>query len=148
MLISKIVYLALITSVPTEIISKLKKIHKKFIWSSNNPKIKHTTLSNNYKSGGLKRRLYDTSSKGVPSGVCVCVCVCVWGEGEERGVTPPPPPTFLESVGILTKCVGKIFWSDPMLSVNWEYFIIKNEMQNSINIQSRRNQTFADDDDF
>ena len=148
MLISKIVYLALITSVPTEIISKLKKIHKKFIWSSNNPKIKHTTLSNNYKSGGLKRRLYDTSSKGVPSGVgvCVCVCVCVRRGGGEGCNTPPP--TFLESVGILTKCVGKIFWSDPMLSVNWEYFIIKNEMQNSINIESRRNQTFTDDDDF
>ena len=30
-----------------------------------------------------------------------------------------------------------------MLSVNLEYFIIKNEMQNSINIQSRRNQAFT-----
>ena len=35
-----------------------------------------------------------------------------------------------------------------MLSVNLEYFIIKNEMQNSINIQSHRNQTFADDGGF
>ena len=38
-----------------------------------------------------------------------------------------------------------VFWQnvsvefpDPMLSVNLEYFIIKIEMQNSINIQSRR----------
>ena len=43
-----------------------------------------------------------------------------------------------------------IKFPDPMLSlsVNLEYFIIKNEMQNSINIQSRRNQTFTDDDGF
>ena len=37
---------------------------------------------------------------------------------------------------------------DPMLLVNLEYFIIKSEMQNSINIQSRRNQTVTGDDDF
>ena len=35
-----------------------------------------------------------------------------------------------------------------MLSVNLKYFIIKNEMQNFINIQSHRNQTFTDDDSF
>ena len=35
-----------------------------------------------------------------------------------------------------------------MLSVNLEYFIIKNEIQNSINIQSRKNQTFTDNDGF
>ena len=35
-----------------------------------------------------------------------------------------------------------------MLPVNLEYFIIKNEMQNSINIQSRRNQTFTDNNGF
>ena len=28
-----------------------------------------------------------------------------------------------------------------MLSVNLEYFVIENEMQNPINMQSRRNQT-------
>ena len=57
--------------------------------------------------------------------VCVCVCVCV---------------------GILTKYVGEISWPDVL--VNLEYFIIKNEMQNSINIQSPRNQTFTGDDGF
>ena len=35
-----------------------------------------------------------------------------------------------------------------MLSVNLEYFIIKNEIQNPINVQSRRNQAFTSDDDF
>ena len=34
------------------------------------------------------------------------------------------------------------------LEVNLEYFIIKNKMQNSINIQSHRNQTFTGDDGF
>ena len=35
-----------------------------------------------------------------------------------------------------------------MLPVNLEYFVIKNEMQNPINIQSRRNQTVTGDDGF
>ena len=35
-----------------------------------------------------------------------------------------------------------------MLSVNLEYFIVKHEIQNSINIQFRRNQTFTSDDAF
>ena len=62
-------------------------------------------------------------------------------------VTPPPPTTtFLEFVDILTKCISKL--CDSMLSVNLEYIVIKNEMQNSINIQSRRNQTFTDDNGF
>ena len=48
-----------------------------------------------------------------------------------------------------------VFWQNvlveypnPMLLVNLEYFIIKKEMQNSINIQSRRNRTFTNDDGF
>ena len=35
-----------------------------------------------------------------------------------------------------------------MLSVNLEYFIIKNKIQNFINIQSLRNQTFTGNDGF
>ena len=34
------------------------------------------------------------------------------------------------------------------MSVNLEYFTIINETQTSINIQSRSNQTFTDDDSF
>ena len=56
------------------------------------------------------------------------------------GVTPLP---FLKFVGILTKCVDKISWPNV-----FEYFIIKNETQNSISIQSGRNQTFNDDGSF
>ena len=38
---------------------------------------------------------------------------------------------------------------EPMLSINLEDFIIKNEiLTNSINIQFRRKQTFTDDNGF
>ena len=73
-------------------------------------------------------------AKGVPSGEC-------------RGCnTSPPPPNFLEFVGILTKCV--VTFPDLMLSVNLEYFVIKNKMQNPFNIQSRINQTVTGDEGF
>ena len=76
---------------------------------------------------------------------CVCVCVCVrGGGGGEGGVTPPP---FFWSLLVFWQNVS-VKLPDPMLPVNLEYFIIKNEMQNSINIQSRRNQTFTGNDGF
>ena len=40
---------------------ELNKIQKEFIWKNKNPKIKHTTLCNNYNNGGLKN--IDISSK-------------------------------------------------------------------------------------
>ena len=53
--ISKIVHLAaLVTNVPTKIISELNKIQKELIWSCSNPKIKHTNLCKNYENRGLK----------------------------------------------------------------------------------------------
>ena len=58
------------------------------------------------------------------------------------GVTPRPL-TFLEFVGILTKCVSKIPWSNVV--VKFGVYVIKNEMQNSINIESRRNGITGDD---
>ena len=71
--------------------------------------------------------------------------------GQERVVcggfnTPPPSHTHTLFWNLL------VFWqnvslkfSDPLLSVNLECFIIKNEMQNSISIQSRKDQTFTGD---
>ena len=59
--ISKIVHLALITNIPTSTMKELNKIQKEFIWKNKNPKIKHTTLCNNYDNGGLKN--IDISSK-------------------------------------------------------------------------------------
>ena len=46
----------------------------------------------------------------------------------------------------LTKCVEK--FPDLMLSINLEYFLRKNEIQDSIIIQSSRNQTVTGDDGF
>ena len=75
--VSKIVFQALITTVPKHIVNELKKIRKAFFWNNSSPKIKHETLCNNYKAQGLKnvdipnkiialqcswiRRLYDNS---------------------------------------------------------------------------------------
>ena len=52
--ISKIVYLALLTIVPKNVIFELKEIQNKFLWSNKKSKIKHSTLCNDYKNGGLK----------------------------------------------------------------------------------------------
>ena len=54
LVISKIVHLALITNILTSTIKELNKIQKEFIRKNKNPKIKHTTLCNNYGKGGLK----------------------------------------------------------------------------------------------
>ena len=74
--ISKIVFLSLISKVPTEILIELERIQKTFLWLSK-PKIEDETLSSDFKYGGLKnvnvqkkitnlqcswvRRLYDDS---------------------------------------------------------------------------------------
>ena len=52
--LSKIVYLDLFTIVPKSIIEELNEIQKKFLRSNKKCKIKHGTLSNDYKNGGLK----------------------------------------------------------------------------------------------
>ena len=52
--LSKIVYLALLTIVPKSIIEELNEIQKKFLCSNKKCKIKHGTLCNDYKNGGLR----------------------------------------------------------------------------------------------
>ena len=51
--ISRIVFQAFIT-VPKHIVSELKKMQKAFFWNNSSPKIKHESLCNDYKAGGLK----------------------------------------------------------------------------------------------
>ena len=51
--ISKIVFLSLISKVPTEIICELERIQKTFFWPSK-PKIKNETLCSDFNHGGLK----------------------------------------------------------------------------------------------
>ena len=52
--LSKIVYLALLTIVPKSIIEELNEIQKKFLWPNKKCKVKHGTLCNDYKNGGLR----------------------------------------------------------------------------------------------
>ena len=52
--ISKIVSQSVITPVPRHIVNKLERIQKAFLWKNSSPKIKHETLCNDYKGGGLK----------------------------------------------------------------------------------------------
>ena len=52
--LSKIIYLALLTIVPKSIIEELNEIQKKLLWSNKKCKIKHGTLCNDHKNGGLK----------------------------------------------------------------------------------------------
>ena len=52
--ISKTVYLALLTIFAKNVIFDLKEIENRFLWSNKKSKIKHSTLCNDYKNGGLK----------------------------------------------------------------------------------------------
>ena len=52
--ISKLIHLALVTEIPTSAINMLTKIQMEFIWKGKNPKIKISTLCNDYENGGLK----------------------------------------------------------------------------------------------
>ena len=52
--ISKLIHLALVTEIHTTTINLLTKIQMEFIWKGKNPKIKHSTLCNDYEYGGLK----------------------------------------------------------------------------------------------
>ena len=52
--ISKTVFLSFITKAPKHIVNELKKIQNVFFRNYSSPKIKHETLCNDYKAGGLK----------------------------------------------------------------------------------------------
>ena len=52
--ISKIVYLALLTNIPKITLTELNEIQSKFLWNYKKCKIKHNTLCNEHKNGGLK----------------------------------------------------------------------------------------------
>ena len=52
--ISKITHLAYDKTIPPSIIDQLNNKQKNFIWNGLNPKIKNSTINNNYENGGLK----------------------------------------------------------------------------------------------
>ena len=54
LVISKIIHLALVTEIPSSMINLLNKIQMEFIKKRKNPKIKYSTLCNEYENCGLK----------------------------------------------------------------------------------------------
>ena len=52
--LSKIIFQAFVTLIPIYVVTELEKIQKSFLWENSASKIKHDTLCNNYKDGGLK----------------------------------------------------------------------------------------------
>ena len=55
---SKVVHLALVKYVPLSTIVQLEKIKKQFIWKNGNPKLKHTTLCNEYEKEGPEMYIF------------------------------------------------------------------------------------------
>ena len=52
--LSKILFEAFLTPIPIYVVTELEKIQKSFLWENSTSKIKHDTLCNDYKYGGLK----------------------------------------------------------------------------------------------
>ena len=50
---SKPVYIATMKNIPPQFLDDLQVLHKEFIWDSNRPKVKHSTLIGNYEEGGF-----------------------------------------------------------------------------------------------
>ena len=59
--LSKIVFLAQVLPISNEITTIVQQIQKEFLMNSNNVKIKHETISNDFQNGGLEN--VDISSK-------------------------------------------------------------------------------------
>ena len=53
--ISTLIHLALVTEIPTTTINLLTKIQMELLWRGKIPKIKNSTLCNDYEYGGLKK---------------------------------------------------------------------------------------------
>ena len=54
LVLSKIISISFLSSIPNVIIDKIEKLQKDYIWSGKNPKIKHSSLIGDYADGGLK----------------------------------------------------------------------------------------------
>ena len=52
--LSKIIFPAFVTPTPIYVVTELEKLQKSFLWENSTSKIKHDTLCNDYKHGGLK----------------------------------------------------------------------------------------------
>ena len=56
--ISKIVFQALIATIPNHIFKALETTQTPFLWNIINPKLKHKTIITNFKEWGLKMLIY------------------------------------------------------------------------------------------
>ena len=63
--LSKIVHLHLKTVVPKQIIEQIETIQKNLLWNRSIPKIKHSTLSNSFATGGLTNVDINTKIAGL-----------------------------------------------------------------------------------
>ena len=61
--ISKIQYVASMAYVPKKVIRELERLQKIFLWNSGTVKIKHSTLINENKDGGIKNVDIETRLK-------------------------------------------------------------------------------------
>ena len=52
--ISKIVFLALLTKIPHQVVNELEEIQKSVLWKDSSPKKRHETTCKDYKDGCLK----------------------------------------------------------------------------------------------
>ena len=70
---SEIVFQLFLATVPKYVVNELEKILlylKAFVWNNSTPKIKHETLCNDYKAGGLK-------NVDIPNKIIALQC-CFW----------------------------------------------------------------------
>ena len=51
--ISKIVFVALLTKIPHQVVEELEKTQKSFLWKDSSPKTRHETTCKDYKNAGL-----------------------------------------------------------------------------------------------
>ena len=51
---SKPVYIATMKNIPPQFLDDLHVLHKEFIWDGKRPKVKHSTLIENYEEGDFK----------------------------------------------------------------------------------------------
>ena len=61
LVISKIVFLVLLTKIPYQVLKEVEKIQKSFLWKDSTPTIRQETTCKDYKNGGLKN--VDISNK-------------------------------------------------------------------------------------
>ena len=52
--LSKIIFQEIVIPIPIYLVTELEKILKTFVWENSTSKIRHDTLCNDYKHGGLK----------------------------------------------------------------------------------------------